>query len=797
MPNLRSVVSFVRMICRATGLLGAVVAAFAETPTAAPDVLRYAFKKGQTFEVTYSDTSQQDSQDEHAVMSIGKERKKELSMGWEVMEVSENGDAVIKVHYAGLSTTLDLGSIVVKIDTAEEIVFSNPVLVAHKDEKGVKEVLAKLADLQAMLSEAIVGKEYTLTVSNRGRIVSVVGLDEVMDGLRAAFAKREPDLAARAQLDAVIEQFFGEDAVRQTLSDLLVPYPEAPVAKGLAWEEDLSVPWPPGGASARLSTHKKFLIEDASTFASDGTVTITGKVDFALADGKAPASAVIHPNACRYTAFVRHGMVDEIRYTSYLEIDRFQTDANGRQAPLGNVKLMTGYEVHFRIVNNPVAETAATKPPAPVQLPWDEIQVFAEGLAGVSHGGKWGFVDETGQVVIAPQWTEVSHFAGGLANVEQGGKWGFIDRTGKVVIPLTWDHAEPFSDERAQVDRATMTGYIDQTGKVIAEPQWGRADPYSDGMALVFDGKNFGYLDKTGRLAIAPQWPIAMAFVSGLAQVGREGKYGFIDHSGKVVVPLQWDGGDSWDTAIVFSEGLAWVRLDGKYSFIDRTGHVVGDEKWDKAEDFSEGLAPVWRGEKGGFIDRTGKIVVALEWTDTRPVTHGFGWVGRDGLYAPVGRDGKVIGEPQWAQIASFADERAAVGTEGKGWGYIDPTGTLAVEQQWNFADKFSEGRAAVGRGDSEPTAVWGFVDKTGTVVVEPKWNKVGLYSEGRVAVSMDSDTGDRWGFIDEDGKVISEPQWDKVRPFSHGFAVVQQNDKLGFIDKSGKIVGPPPEPVK
>ncbi len=34
---------------------------------------------------------------------------------------------------------------------------------------------------------------------------------------------------------------------------------------------------------------------------------------------------------------------------------------------------------------------------------------------------------------------------------EQGGKWGFIDRMGTLVIPLRYDEVEPFKGGRAHV----------------------------------------------------------------------------------------------------------------------------------------------------------------------------------------------------------------------------------------------------------------------------------------------------------------------------------------------------------
>lgn len=71
---------------------------------------------------------------------------------------------------------------------------------------------------------------------------------------------------------------------------------------------------------------------------------------------------------------------------------------------------------------------------------------FSEGLAAVKLGSKWGYVDNRGEVVIAPQFDGALSFSEGLAPVCIGGKWGYIDKAGKRVIEPQFDMAGLFSD---------------------------------------------------------------------------------------------------------------------------------------------------------------------------------------------------------------------------------------------------------------------------------------------------------------------------------------------------------------
>ena len=93
----------------------------------------------------------------------------------------------------------------------------------------------------------------------------------------------------------------------------------------------------------------------------------------------------------------------------------------------------------------------------------------------------------------------------------------------------------------------------------------------------------------------------------------------------------------------------------------------------------------------------------------------------------------------------------------------------------------------------------YGFIDKSGKVVIEPQFDGASNFSEGFAQVEKD----DKWGFIDKNGKVVIEPQFDWVSYFSEGWvsyfsvglARVQKDRKYGFkygfIDKSGNDVEP------
>lgn len=116
-------------------------------------------------------------------------------------------------------------------------------------------------------------------------------------------------------------------------------------------------------------------------------------------------------------------------------------------------------------------------------------------------------------------------------------------------------------------------------------------------------------------------------------------------------------------------------------------------------------------------------------------------------------------------------------------WGYIDKTGKIVVEPQFDEAWSHTEGLAG-----AKIRGRWGYIDKRGKIVVEPQFNNIFGFSEGLAAI----ETGGKWGYIDKTGKIVINPQFDKAYSHSEGLARVKIGDKLGYIDKTGKYVWNP-----
>lgn len=82
---------------------------------------------------------------------------------------------------------------------------------------------------------------------------------------------------------------------------------------------------------------------------------------------------------------------------------------------------------------------------------YDFAWEFKEGMSPVKIGRLYGYVNEKGEEVISPKFMHAWMFSDGLSVVKTGDKFGYIDKTGKMVVPAIYDRADNFHDDRANV----------------------------------------------------------------------------------------------------------------------------------------------------------------------------------------------------------------------------------------------------------------------------------------------------------------------------------------------------------
>jgi hypothetical protein len=339
----------------------------------------------------------------------------------------------------------------------------------------------------------------------------------------------------------------------------------------------------------------------------------------------------------------------------------------------------------------------------------------------------------------------------GFLPIQHDGKWGYIDRSGEIVIKPQFDSAEPFAEGLA----------------LVRYPP--RKKPLKPGDKTPELVEGIGYIDQTGKIVITLDSPLHLngeSFSEGLTKFwtwvpGKGNLYGYIDTSGKVQIKARFA------TAWSFVDGLAAVCIEWqKCGFINKAGEFVIDPKYRVTMSFSEGLALAgFEYDLIGFVNKSGEMVI----------------------------------EPQFGNIGGtqFSEGLSAVAYQYGKFGYINTEGALVMPMQFEMAQPFSEGLAAV-RVDSK----WGYIDKTGKFVIEPQFRGAGPFSEGLAPVgnvdfmSVSRSDGEEatatTGLIDKQGKMVFSLPFDTAAGFVNGISRVRVGIKSGYIDKTGKYIWQP-----
>ena len=293
---------------------------------------------------------------------------------------------------------------------------------------------------------------------------------------------------------------------------------------------------------------------------------------------------------------------------------------------------------------------------------------YSEGRALVckrdGNDFKYGFVDDSGNIIVPPEYDSASIYSEGMAAVCKDGKVGFVDLSGELVIPLQYDWAEKylilysdyfrFSDGFASVGveyegGVVKYGFIDKNGNMVIEPQFDETRFFSEGLAAVFNRDTngdwcCGFIDRNGDYAIPMELSASTGkfhfssesnsncyyFCDGCAWVesevidgnSKEWKLGLINKSGELIAPYQYSRVES------FSEGIAAAckeSADWKWGYIDSNGNEICDFKYDWVYPFSDGMARVscshydelgYGSPSCSYIDITGKEAIPEQYAE-------------------------------------------------------------------------------------------------------------------------------------------------------------------------------------
>ena len=288
---------------------------------------------------------------------------------------------------------------------------------------------------------------------------------------------------------------------------------------------------------------------------------------------------------------------------------------------------------------------------------------------------KYGLADAEARIVAPPVFDHIFDFSpNGLAAVTVDGKFGFVNEKGEMAIGFEFDQAGPFAaNGLARVRVGSKWGFINAQGTMVIAPQFEFVGDFGLNGLAVFRRKSmfdkFGYIDHNGEVAIKPIFNFANKFNDdGLAIVEIGGKKVYINSNGEVAIKIKMT--EIRDFA---PNGLAAVQPNKAstfrrpaWGFINRRGEVVIEAKYTVVGDFAaNGFAMVVTGvnEPCVFINASGETVLKSEFGCAGGFnSHGLAWFSRGVLFGLMNEEGGIVMPADtYYHVLSFAPNGLAM----------------------------------------------------------------------------------------------------------------------------------------
>ena len=163
---------------------------------------------------------------------------------------------------------------------------------------------------------------------------------------------------------------------------------------------------------------------------------------------------------------------------------------------------------------------------------------------------KWALYSPDGRNMTGYIYDDAGEFENGLSavSIESDGnkKYGYVNDSGDIIIPMIYSQAQKFKYGKAIVSQGFAHGIIDIEGNVVIPFDYTGFNPSYDYNVIAAAGKNrkWGLISFTNDILTPFIYDYIFEFTDGFAPVLQNGKYGAVNTAGKIVVPIKYNSAD-------------------------------------------------------------------------------------------------------------------------------------------------------------------------------------------------------------------------------------------------------------
>ena len=433
---------------------------------------------------------------------------------------------------------------------------------------------------------------------------------------------------------------------------------------------------------------------------------------------------------------------------------------------------------------------------------------------------KYGMMNNTGSIIVAPNYDYVSPTTANRFYVIQNGKYTVGDVNNNVFVQPDSANGVILGKKRIVYHYSNQVKIFDLNGNPQKTLTNLNLKSYGHSLSETEDSINLN-TDVTAQLInlaanTKKTLPFGEAgdFSDDGIFIAKSSGYDFYDYTGKKL------NTKSFYSVVNFSDGICALQETSS------SAPHLADKNFNKIKDlytyfkgpYSEGLAYATNSQTGTiyYLDKKGYEVFNVAAKEGSKCTSGFITIkDKNNRFYHVNKQGKTITSKTWEEAGEFFEGLAMVKENGK-YGFIDTVGKKIIDTKYNVVSSFSKGAAMVklnnefflinkkgeqiGKGKYEAAGIpdngtfpvqkdklAGLIDSKGNMIIDFKYNSILYMSEDRVWAAKDG----KWGLLDNKGKALTEFIYQGAYDFKDGFARVVLNDKIGIVNKDGKLVLP------
>ncbi|MFT5916241.1 MAG: hypothetical protein ACI81T_002745, partial [Bacteroidia bacterium] len=413
-------------------------------------------------------------------------------------------------------------------------------------------------------------------------------------------------------------------------------------------------------------------------------------------------------------------------------------------------------------------------------------QSFSQKLLPIKKDGKWGAVNEKGELVIEPQY----EFVGNFDQVFQEGKpvqfWayfrdkdktGVLDQFGDILVAAEFDQVQVFPTGEVAIWQGSKVGLTSAAGALIIPHEYDYIKPFGNVFKVRFKNK-FGISDLAGKVVHSAVFDRVgeLKQNSVLATVEQNGKFGVMDFNGNLLLPAEYD-----KVELGMRSATAYKLKSIDVVKVDADGKLESRQTFNNQTDFDVTKAKDLRAETNKLLGE-------------KPELNKPRWEKEVLSYKLINPYGQKIFREEFYMVSQ--DEELGLSLALHNNEKLDTTEVFLIDDATAkvLFRKVAKDLVLTDFEQSDLARIsidtlWdGLVSKSGELKTEiggQKITNIGNFVEGLASLQI----GSRFGFIDTKGEVVIPLEYDIVSEFKDSYAVGRKNGKFGVMDKTGKAV--------